>query len=153
MAKLSEKRQRFVAEYLQDLNGAAAYRRAGYKAKTDHVAAVGAARLLTNADIAAAIAEAQAARAQRTELTQDWVIAQLRENIERAMQATRPTDKDGNPLGDYRWDGAVVNKACELLGKHLGMFKEEVARPPDMIQQVVIYIPDNGRDKNGAQKN
>jgi hypothetical protein len=53
--ELSPKRARFVQEYLLDGNGAAAYRRAGYAAKNDHVAAVGAEKLLTNGDIQAAV--------------------------------------------------------------------------------------------------
>jgi phage terminase small subunit len=73
---LTPKRQRFVAEYLVDLNAAKAYRRAGY-AGNDNVCAVEGYRLLSNPIIAAAIAEGREIQAQRTGITADKVIAEL----------------------------------------------------------------------------
>ncbi|QGP80014.1 terminase small subunit [Sphingobium sp. CAP-1] len=70
---LSPKQQRFVEEYLVDLNATAAYRRAGYAAK-GNAAEVNANRLLRNAKVAAAISAAMAARSERTEISQDMVI-------------------------------------------------------------------------------
>ncbi|MCK5787725.1 MAG: terminase small subunit [Chlamydiia bacterium] len=37
---ISKKQQLFISEYVKDLNGASAYKRAGYKAKNDNVAKV-----------------------------------------------------------------------------------------------------------------
>jgi phage terminase small subunit len=71
---LEPKEQTFVAEYLVDLNGAAAARRAGY---SDKSAAVLASRLLTKVNIAAAVQKAFAERAVRTGLTADRVLAEL----------------------------------------------------------------------------
>lgn len=34
-------------------------------------------------------------------------------------------DSDGNPIGEYRYNGSVANKALELLGKHFGMFLDK----------------------------
>ncbi|MCC6419953.1 MAG: terminase small subunit [Gemmataceae bacterium] len=110
--KLTDKQQAFVREYLVDLNAAAAYRRAGYAAKNDHVASVNAAKLMANHGIAAAIAEAQANRAKRTELTQDWV-------IERLMIEAQDCGETGSHSARVR--------ALELLGKHRGMFVEKIA--------------------------
>ena len=33
-------------------------------------------------------------------------------------------DKDGNPTGEYQYNGFVANKALELLGREIGMFVE-----------------------------
>jgi phage terminase small subunit len=71
---LTAKQERFVAEYLIDLNGTQAAVRAGYNPNS---ASEQASRLLSNAKIAAAVAEAQAKRQARTEVTQDRVIAEL----------------------------------------------------------------------------
>lgn len=71
---LSAKQARFVEEYLLDLNATQAAIRAGYSAKT---AKQQGARLLTHVDVQAAIAAAKAARSQRTEITQDRVLAEL----------------------------------------------------------------------------
>jgi phage terminase small subunit len=57
-------------------------------------------------------------------LTRDYVLASLKENAERAMQASPVLDAKGQPTGEYRWDGSVANRSLELLGKELGMFAE-----------------------------
>ena len=74
---LTPKQQRFVSEYLQDLNATAAYKRAGYKARSDGVAASSASDLLRIPKVAAAIATAEAERAQRTGIDADRVLAEI----------------------------------------------------------------------------
>ena len=74
MPALPPKQLRFVQEYLIDLNGKQAAIRAGYSAKT---AEVQASRLLSIAKVAEAVAEAQQARAERTQITADRVLAEL----------------------------------------------------------------------------
>ncbi len=118
---LTEKQARFVAEYLIDLNATQAAIRAGYSEKTARAAGC---RLLAHPDIAASVAEAQEERAERTELSQDWVITQLVENVHRAMIAVAVRDREGNETGEWTYQGSVANRALELLGKHLGMFVE-----------------------------
>jgi phage terminase small subunit len=71
---LNERQVRFVAEYLLDLNATQAAVRAGYSPQS---ARTQAADLLTNPNIAAAIAEARAARSRRTEVTADRVVLEL----------------------------------------------------------------------------
>ncbi|HEX8158787.1 MAG TPA: terminase small subunit [Solirubrobacteraceae bacterium] len=107
---LTAKQERFVAEYICDLNGAAAYRRAGYKVASDKAAAANAARLIANDSIAAAIAGAQQARQQRTGLTQDLVVESLQGEAEY--------------YGEGCSHSARVS-AWKLLGQHLGMFVEK----------------------------
>jgi phage terminase small subunit len=73
---MTPKQQRFVEEYLIDLNATQAAIRAGYSAKG---AAVEGVRLLTNAKVAKAVAAAQAARSDRTKIDADWVLRTLAE--------------------------------------------------------------------------
>jgi phage terminase small subunit len=73
---LNPRHHRFVEEYLKDLNGAAAYKRAGYKAKGNS-AEVNAARLLRNAQIAAAVKVGQDVRAEATGITQARVLEEV----------------------------------------------------------------------------
>jgi hypothetical protein len=40
------------------------------------------------------------------------------------MQAVPVLDKEGNPTGEYQYNGFVANKALELLGREIGMFVE-----------------------------
>jgi hypothetical protein len=60
------------------------------------------------------------------------------------MQAEPVRDKDGNPTGEYRYDGAVANKALELLGRHLGMFADKSHAIDIQSSRTVILLPDNG---------
>ena len=74
MSDLSPKQQRFVEEFLIDLNATQAAIRAGYSEKT--AAAIGCENL-TKPEIAAAIAASQAARSARTEITADTVLREF----------------------------------------------------------------------------
>lgn len=120
---LTPKQQRFVEEYLVDLNATQAAIRAGYSAKT---ARAQGAENLTKPDIAAAIESAQKNRSKRVELTQDWVLERLKENVERALQAEPVYDREGNETGEYTYQGAAANGALKLIGQHLGMFSQRL---------------------------
>ena len=133
MANLTPKQQRFVEEYLIDLNATQAAIRAGYSERT--AKSIGQENL-TKPDIQKAIQEAQNKLTERTEITQDYVLTNIKKVIERCMQQEAVQARDGSPLlvegpeGDlaclfeFKETGAL--KGLELLGKHLGMFKDKV---------------------------
>ncbi|WP_180155220.1 terminase small subunit [Acinetobacter sp. YH12045] len=138
MANLTPKQQRFVEEYLIDLNATQAAIRAGYSEKT--AKSIGQENL-TKPDIQKAIEEAQNKRAERTEITQDYVLSNIQKVIERCMQQEAVQARDGSPLlvqgpeGDlaclfeFKETGAL--RGLELLGKHLGMFKDKIEHSGD----------------------
>lgn len=68
--------QRFVEEYLIDLNGMQAYMRAS-KGTTEAAAAVSASRLLIKANVAAALSRAQSERSKRTEISADSALQEV----------------------------------------------------------------------------
>lgn len=74
MEKLTPRQQRFVDEYLIDLNATQAAIRAGY---SKNGAEVTASKLLRVAKVSAAIAKAQEKRAARTGINQDRVLKEL----------------------------------------------------------------------------
>ena len=133
MANLTPKQQRFVEEYLIDLNATQAAIRAGYSEKT--AAAIGAENLI-KPNIAKAIQEAKNKLSERTEITQDYVLTNIKRVIERCMQQEAVQARDGSPLlvegpeGDlaclfeFKETGAL--KGLELLGRHLGLFVDKV---------------------------
>lgn len=149
MAKrqLSEQRQRFVDEYLIDLNGTQAAIRAGYSVKT---AQEQASRLLSNVMVQQAIAKRMAERSKRTGVNQDRVVLELAKIA--FVKMTDIVDDHGRIKGtatdddlaciesikykesDNEFGGSVERevkigsklKALELLGKHLGMWNDKV---------------------------
>lgn len=126
---LSEKQRLFIKEYLVDLNATQAAIRAGYSAKTAYRQG---ADLLQKTSIREAIEKAQAERSQRVEVTQDYVISNLVEIVERSMQRAPVTNRKGEQIKDSKgrnvwcFDAKAANKALELLGKHLGLFSDRV---------------------------
>lgn len=150
---LTPKQEAFVREYLIDLNATQAAIRAGYSAKTAR--AVGSENL-TKPDIATAIAEAQAKRAERTQIDADWLLTRLAE--ESTADVADLYDEHGGlkPVKDWpliwrqglvagldveeiRVEGVVIGtvrklklsdriKRLELIGRHIdvGAFKDKV---------------------------
>lgn len=146
--KLTDKQAAFVAEYLVDLNATQAAIRAGYSERTAY--RIGA-ELLHKTSVAEAIAAGQAKRAQRVEITADRVVAELakiafadprdlmewgpdgvklkasaeltEEQAASVAEVSETTTKDGGSLKLKKHDKV---KALELLGRHMGMFKDKV---------------------------
>lgn len=144
MAKLTLKRQRFVEEFIVDLNATKAAIRAGFSKKTARSQGQ---RLLTNVDIAKAIEVAMLKRADRTEVTADRVLAELAKigfanagdffdwgpdgvtikdkseltpDQQAAVQEVSETVTEKG--GTIRVRLADKQRSLELMGRHLGMF-------------------------------
>lgn len=130
MTRLTPKQQRFVQEYLIDLNAAASARRAGYSVRTADAAAKTGSRLLRQQAVRLAIRRAMLERQKRTEITADYVLSNLMEIVERSMQRAPVLSRRGEQLVDgenrhvWRFDGRTASRALELMGRHLGMFAE-----------------------------
>lgn len=140
---LTAKQQRFVEEYLVDLNATQAAIRVGYSARTANEQG---ARLLANASIRAAVNEAKKAQAARVEVEADTVLRELLRigtvDVSRAFAA------DGSllPIHEMPEDvrravsaievtslGATVKvkfwskvDALDKLGRHLKLFTDKV---------------------------
>ena len=149
MANLTPKQQRFVEEYLIDLNATQAAIRSGYSEKTAQQ--MGSENLLKPV-IAKAIQEAQNKRTEQTQIDAAYVLRRLVEIDQ--MDVLDIMDDDGNvkPLRDWpkiwrqyisnietismddgegwlkkiKWPDKVKN--LELLGRHVsvGAFKDKV---------------------------
>ena len=151
MAKLTAKQKRFAEEYLIDLNATQAAIRAGYKVSKKKSANEIGSQLLKNTQVSAEIEKAMAERSRRTGVNQDRVIQELAriafvnpQNIINAEDASVRVDATEDDLaciqsvkvktsysdkGDMTEREVKLNdkiKALELLGKHLGMFKDTV---------------------------
>lgn len=152
VSELTPKQQRFVQEYLVDLNATQAAIRTGYSEKT---AKQQGSRLLTNAAIAAAIAAKQTKVAERAETTVQRVLEELAmlAFYDPADIATVTDEATGEPIringpeqiaklplhirkaivgwgwdkaGNFTLRFAPKPATLQLIGQHLGMFKQEV---------------------------
>ena len=128
MANLTPKQQRFVEEYLIDLNATQAAIRARYSPRTANEQG---AQNLAKLSISEAIAEAQAKREERTQITQDYVLTNIQKVIERCMQVQQVDNcltqtEDGELAQAFMFKEQGALKGLELLGKRLGMFKDKI---------------------------
>lgn len=158
MPKLTDRQKEFVRQYLVDLNATKAAIRAGYSERTAY--SVGQ-RLLKNVEIQRAVAAAQAQRARRVEVTQDYVLSNLVEVVERTMQRAPVLDRKGEQVTDeegravWTFDAKGANRALELLGKHLGIFtdkvKAEVSGPDGgpVASEIVVRFVEPGGEQSG----
>lgn len=108
MAKLTARQQRFIEEYLIDLNATQAAIRAGYSENTANEQG---SRLLTNVSIRGAIDRALEKRSNKLRLSAEWVLNRL---------------KDISNAAYEKEDYSPANKATELIGKHLGLFTDKL---------------------------
>jgi len=136
---LSNKRRAFVEEYLHDFNATQAAIRAGYSPKTAYSQGP---RLLDNVEVNAAIKT----RLDELKMSAEEVLVKLgeqaRSDIATFIEATtqrvflldmEKVVENGHLVKKIRYtkDGPEIElyssqKALELLGKHHGLFKQEV---------------------------
>jgi len=81
--------------------------------------------LLNNVEISSRISEHKLNIANNTELSIKWVVNNLKTVVERCMRQVPVIDKDGNSIGEYRFDASGANRALELLGKHIQEFQRK----------------------------
>lgn len=97
---LSPIRQRFVDEYLIDLQPGQAYLRAGYRCKPGKVASNNAFRLLEMAGIQAAIAEKRQAYQERLDISAERVLLEYARLAFFDLRKAAKWDKDGLTVFD-----------------------------------------------------
>ena len=149
MARLSKRQRAFVDEYLIDLNATQAAIRAGYK-RSDYTD-TNAAKLLENTSIAEEIEKAMAERSKRTGINQDRVLHEIAKlalvnaadvidmDTATVLPDAKPEDlaciqsvkvkrtAKGKSIIEEREVRFYDKKASlELLGRHLGMFKDKI---------------------------
>lgn len=155
MSKLTAKQQRFVDEYLIDLNATQAAIRAGYSAKTAQQ--MGSENLLKPV-IAKAIQEAQNKRNEQTQIDSAYVLKRLVEIDQMDVLDIMDDQMKIRPVNEWPkvWRQYVVNlenlelsdgegcfkkikwpdkvKNLELLGRHIsvGAFKDKIVHSGDL---------------------
>ena len=165
MAKLTAKQQRFIDEYLIDLNATQAAIRAGYSPQSAY--SIGEENLKKPV-IRDAIDKALAERSRRTGINQDRVLLELAKiafvnasdviNMDEATIRGDANREDTATIASVKVkriptdDGDIVErevkvydkiKALELLGKHLGMFTDKLNVNAEMAVKIVDDIDED----------
>ena len=146
---LTDRQQRFVEEYLIDLNGTQAAIRAGYSPDSANAQST---KMLTKGNVSACVRKAIAERSKRTGITQDRVLRELARigfvnvpDVVNALDATIKEDadaddttaissvkvkttrtKDESEITEREIKFHDKVKSLELIGKHLAMFTENL---------------------------
>lgn len=161
---MTPKRERFIEEYLIDLNETQAAIRAGYSSKSAY--SIGQ-HLLKNVEVKSRVDKAIADRSRRTGINQDRVLRELARlafvNLAAVVDTDTATIKpDASPDDTAAISyvririipGAGGNgvereirfyektKALELLGRHLGMFTDKLQIGAALPVQIIDNIPD-----------
>ena len=119
---LTPKQERFVQEYLIDLNATQAAIRAGYSVKTAYSQGE---RLLRNAEIKAAIEKARLKLSIRAERTVLDVLKDIQE-----------VTREARDVNDHR----AALKGLEMEGRHLGMFTDRLEHSGGV--ELVVVLPE-----------
>ncbi len=147
-SRLLPRHKHFADEYLKDLNATQAYLRCGYRVKNNDVAAAAAGRLLSTVKVRTYVAQRQAQIAQRLAITRERILAELAKigfsNItdvaefsnngivirssselteEQLAAVSEIAEQENGKVKIKLWSKPL---ALEKLGKHLGLFKDEI---------------------------
>jgi phage terminase small subunit len=118
----ADRRELFIAAYLKDPNATQAAIAAGYSAKT---AKQQGSRLLTYADVKAAVAKGQQQVAAIAGVDAAWVLRE-QQKLYAMTQATEPE---------------TARKCLRDIGEHLGMYVERVEQTTTNVTYVVEAPP------------
>jgi phage terminase small subunit len=168
---MNRKRQRFVEEYLIDLNATQAAIRAGYSVKRADQSGK---QLLSFIEVQNAISAALAERSEKTKITAERVVQELpalaftdfRKAVvwgpdgvtllpsdglsdgEAAIiaEVTETRSESGGSIKAKRYDKL---KALELLGRHLGMFSDKLEIKATVTPASILEALDGRADKQG----
>lgn len=164
MASMTAKQQRFVEEYLVDLNATKAAIRAGYSPQSAY--SIGQENMKKPV-IKNAIDKAMAERSRRTGINQDRILIELAKigflnpvdviNMDDATIRGDANREDTAAIASIKVktipteDGEIVErevktydkiKALELIGKHIGMFADKLNVNAEMAVKIVDDIDD-----------
>lgn len=160
---MTNSQKRFCDEYLIDFNATRAYKAAYKSCRKDETANVNGSKLLRKTKVQEYIAEKQQEMQERNKITQDTIIQELAKialfnikdiynedgTLKKVTELDDDTAKAISGVKILQKAGAMKiilsktndkTKALELLGKHLGMFKENVNLTQDKPFEVNINV-------------
>lgn len=139
---LTKQQEAFAVEYLKDLNGTQAAKRAGYSKKTAHAQAC---RLLTDAKVGAEIRKRMREREEQTKIDINYVLTRLVEVDQMDVKDILNDDDSFLPINEWPkiWrqmiSGLDVKEIFERDGKTLKKIGEtKKIKWPDKIKNIEL---------------
>lgn len=132
MAKLTARQQKWIEEYMVDLNATQACLRAGYSKKSIKQQGT---ENLANPSLMAEVNKLKEARSKKTGITAEYVLNAAAKLHTRCMGEEAIIDSDGltdidegGKVKKYPFNAAGAGKAIELMGKHVNVqaWKEKI---------------------------
>ncbi|MDN4085955.1 terminase small subunit [Paenibacillus polymyxa] len=141
--KLNENQKRFADYYIETGNGVDAYRKAGYKAKSDATMRTNASKLLTNPNVRAYIDDKIAQKDDERVAKQDEILQFLTKVMRGEHTEQIPVGKGEGYFELEDKDTYVKDrvKAAELLGKRYAMWTDRQQVDAVMGVQIVDDVP------------
>ncbi|AIM40759.1 terminase small subunit [Idiomarinaceae phage Phi1M2-2] len=138
---LNEKQKAFCREYIVDFNATQAAIRAGYTAKNARTTA---AKMLAKPNIQAFVGSLINERAERTEITADWVLKKAVESFE--FNANPVPNQYGNM---EMTNATAASRFLEMVGKHTAVnaFGKEDKGGEDGQPLSINFTVNDPRDK------
>ena len=149
MAKLTEKQKRFVEEYLVDFNGTQAAIRAGYASSG---ARTEGARLLVNADIAAAVEQGKKELGENCGISREWLLKKQQEILDIALglKTVCKSEKVRNfeqetietveqRIIDLKAANTAMNQLAKMVGED-GTNKVDITSNGNEVQSGVLIV-------------
>jgi phage terminase small subunit len=135
---LSEEEEEFCQEFLVDLDSKQALIRMNHEC--DNPAMIGR-RLMDLPRIRSRIEVLQEERSKRLGVDAEWVLTAAVELYNRCMATVAVKDKDGVPLGVYKFDSSGANTALKTIGQHVGVraFKKLVEHTGESGGPIVLW--------------
>ena len=133
---MTPKQQRFVDEYLIDLNATQAAIRAGYSKKTANQIGT---ENLAKPVLQEAIAEAMAARSERTGIDADWVLRRLVE-IDRTNMADFLVIPEGGGMPCFDLSAATPEQLAAIEGVQLDTHREK-GEDGGTVEKIKLTLP------------
>ena len=152
---LNPKQQRFVAEFLVDLNATQAAKRVGYGSPKQ-----AGARLMATPHVIKAIIAGMEKRNAKVGIDAEWVLRELHAVHQRAVQAIKPAlhpkhrtqmhDDQGNAL--FTYDATAALRALELISRHVDVDAFAANRVKLDADQSLVDLLHAGRRRAGLDK-
>jgi phage terminase small subunit len=139
---LSIEQTLFLTEYRKTRNATKAAFACGAPGKN---ASAEGRKMMEDPEIKLALIQDAEKMRKQCDVDEEFIINALKDNLERAMAAEEILTSKGSSTGKFRYNGQVANRTLELLGKHIGMFKDIEPQTNTNTGPTILIVNPDGR--------